>query len=323
MEKLKVASFFAGVGGIDLGFENTKHFKTVYANEFDPYPAEIFDSNFITKIDLKDIHNVSPTDLPDINCIIGGFPCTSFSIAGYQKGFEDERTGDLFFELARLIKAKRPEIIFLENVKNLVSHDNGKTFKIILDCLESMGYHIKYQVLNAAQYGNVPHGRERIYIVGFLDIEAYYHFEFPKPITLTKQLSDLIDFEKKQPAKYYYTKEKCTFYDTLTEQITKQHTIYQWRRKYVRENKSNLCPTLTANMGTGGHNVPLILTPYGIRKLTPRESFNLQGFPLSFILPTTISDGRLYKCAGNSVVVSVIQRIAENIFQANKFNKSK
>lgn len=316
MRKLKVASFFAGVGGIDLGFENTKKFRTVYANEYDPYPAEVFNKNFSVNIDLKDIHNVSPEDIPDVDCIIGGFPCTSFSIAGYRKGFEDERTGDLFFELARIIKAKMPKILFLENVKNLVSHDGGKTFKIIIDCLESIGYHIKYQVLNAAQYGNVPHGRERIYIIGFLDLEAYYHFDFPKPVTLTNKLSDVIDFDSQENAKYYYTAEKCSFYSILIEQMKKKNTIYQWRRKYVRENKSNLCPTLTANMGTGGHNVPLILTAFGIRKLTPRETFNLQGFPQSFVLPNNISDGRLYKCAGNSVVVSVIQRIAQNIYQA-------
>ena len=311
-KKLRIASFFAGVGGIDLGFHNAKKFETVYANEFDTYPRDVFEANFHVKVDLRDIPDVEPDDIPDVDVIIGGFPCTSFSLAGYRKGFEDERTGDLFFELARLIKAKKPKIIFLENVKNLVGHDNGKTFQIILDCLDNIGYHVKHLVMNAAQYGNIPHGRERIYIVGFLDIEQYYHFDMPKPIPLTTKLEDVIDFDVKQDDKYYYT-DKCKFYNKLKEDMTKQHTIYQWRRVYVRENKSNVCPTLTANMGTGGHNVPLILTPYGIRKLTPRETFNLQGFPKDYVLPDNISDGRLYKCAGNSVVVPVIQRIAENI----------
>lgn len=316
-EKLKIASFFAGVGGIDKGFEKTDKFETIYANEFDPYPAKVFESNFNINVDLRDIHSVEAEDInSSIDCIVGGFPCTSFSLAGYRKGFEDERTGDLFFELARIIKTKKPRIIFLENVKNLVSHDNGKTFRIILDCLESIGYHVKYQVLNAAQYGNIPHGRERIYIVGFLDKEQYYHFEFPKPLVLTKTLDKVIDFDIKQDDKYYYSPEKCKFYETLTHDMKKEYTIYQWRRKYVRENKSNVCPTLTANMGTGGHNVPLINTPFGIRKLTPRETFNLQGFEKNFILPEDISDGRLYKCAGNSVVVPVIQRIAEQILKA-------
>lgn len=320
MSKLKMGSFFCGVGGIDLGFELTKMFKTVYANEFDEYPKQVFEANFKTKVDLRDIHKVEPEDIPDVDIIVGGFPCTSFSLAGYRKGFEDERTGDLFFELARLIKAKKPKYIFLENVKNLVGHDDGKTFKIILDCLEDIGYHVKYQVLNAAQYGNIPHGRERIYIVGFLDEEEYYHFEFPKPVELTTKLEDVIEFDVKQDDKYYYNEKNCNFYDTLKQDMTKEHTIYQWRRIYVRENKSNVCPTLTANMGTGGHNVPLINTPYGIRKLTPRETFNLQGFPLDFELPN-ISNTRLYKCAGNSVVVPVIRRIAENMKKVIKEKK--
>lgn len=314
-DKMKIASFFAGVGGIDKGFENTDGFQTIYANEIDLYPAKVYEANFSTKIDLRDIHSVEPSEVPDIDCIVAGFPCTSFSIAGYRKGFEDERTGDLFFELARIIKAKMPSVIFIENVKNLVGHDNGKTFKIILDCLESLGYNVKYQVMNAAQYGNIPHGRERIYIVGFLNKEQYYHFEFPKPIKLTNSLTSVIDFDKKQKDKYYYTPKKCKFFDELQRNMTKQHVIYQWRRKYVRENKSNVCPTLTANMGTGGHNVPLINTPFGIRKLTPRETFNLQGFNKDFVLPKDISDGRLYKCAGNSVVVPVIERIASNILK--------
>lgn len=315
MDKLKIASFFAGVGGIDLGFENTQKFETIYANEIDLYPTKVYEANFKIKVDQRDIHNVDPDDIPDIDCIVGGFPCTSFSLAGYRKGFEDERTGDLFFELARLIKAKRPQIIFLENVKNLVGHDNGKTFRIIIDCLESMGYHIKYQVMNAAQYGNIPHGRERIYIVGFLNQEKYYHFEMPHPIPMTTQLNDVIEFDRKQLEKYYYTPNKCKFYNELEKSMLKNHTIYQWRRKYVRENKSNVCPTLTANMGTGGHNVPLIKTELGIRKFTPRETFNLQGFPETFILPKDMSDGRLYKCAGNSVVVPVIERIANEILK--------
>ena len=206
MEKLKIASFFAGVGGIDLGFEQTGLFETVYANEFDAYPKQVFEANFDVNVDFRDIHMVEPDDIPDVDVIVGGFPCTSFSIAGYQKGFEDERTGDLFFELARLIKAKKPKYVFLENVKNLVGHDNGITFQIVLDCLEEIGYHVKYQVLNAAQYGNIPHGRERIYIVGFLDEDEYYHFEFPKPIALTTRLEDVIAFDVKQDDKYYYNK---------------------------------------------------------------------------------------------------------------------
>ena len=153
--------------------------------------------------------------------------------------------------------------------------------------------------------------------MGFLNEAEYDRFKMPMPIELTNKIDDCIDFENKKEDKYYYTKE-CPFYDKLEEGITKSDTIYQWRRIYVRENKINVCPTLTANMGTGGHNVPLILTTsdHTFRKLTPRECFNLQGFPDTFKLPNEMANTRLYKQAGNSVVVPVIKRIAENIYKA-------
>ncbi|HBZ6314001.1 TPA: DNA cytosine methyltransferase [Listeria monocytogenes] len=132
---------------------------------------------------------------------------------------------------------------------------------------------------------------------------------------LKKKLSDVIDYDSQLEDRYYYSPEKHTFYDLLEQDIVSQDTLYQWRRQYVRENKSNVSPTLTANMGTGGHNVPLILSKHGIRKLTPRECFNLQGYPPSYILPN-IAISHLYKQAGNSVVVPVIKRIAENISMA-------
>ena len=190
-----------------------------------------------------------------------------------------------FFQLARVIKDKSPSIIFLENVKNLVSHDDGNTYKIITDTLNQYGYKINAKVMNASEYGNIPQNRERIYIVGFQDQKHYENFDFPDSIPLTKSLRDVIDFDKKVDDMYYYTKEKYNLYNQLEKEMVKKNTLYQWRRVYVRENKSNLCPTLTANMGTGGHNVPLLLSDYGIRKLTPKECFNLQGFPKDFSLP--------------------------------------
>lgn len=243
--------------------------------------------------------------------------CQAFSIAGLREGFTDEKgRGDLFFEMERIFVEKNPSIIFLENVKNLVAHDNGNTFRVIIDRLESAGYHVKCQVLNAMHFGNVPQNRERIYIVAFKDKKQSQLFDFPKPVALTTTLRDVIDFENEQEERYYYTPEKNKFYDTLNEGMTKTDTIYQWRRAYVRENKSKVSPTLTANMGTGGHNVPLIRTDSGrIRKLTPKECFNLQGFPPEYAFPEKMSNTRLYKQAGNSVVVSVIQRIAENIMK--------
>lgn len=316
---LKCASFFAGVGGIDKGFESTGFFETVYANEFDEYPVQTFERNFGIKVDCRDINEVKASEIPDFDVMLAGFPCQAFSIAGYRKGFDDEKgRGTLFFQLVRIFKEKKPQIIFLENVKNLVGHDNGNTFRVILEELQNEGYHVKYAVLNAMTFGNVPQNRERIYIVAFKDENVYKNFEFPLPIPLTTRLCDIIDFETKLPSKYYYTEGrfKGGIYEKLVEAIDDDNAVYQWRRKYVRKNKSGVVPTLTANQGEGGHNVCIVNTKYGIRKMTPHECFNTQGFPKDFILPEKMSDARLYKQAGNSVCVSVIARIAEKIVEA-------
>jgi modification methylase bsp6I len=313
---IKVASFFAGVGGIDLGFEKAG-FKTIYANEFDSYAAETFELNFNINVDQRDINTVPANEIPDFDIMLAGFPCQAFSIAGYRQGFNDEQgRGNLFFELVRILESKRPRVAFFENVKNLVSHDNGNTFRVICSELDKLGYKYLFQVLNAAEYGNVPQNRERIYIVAFRDKEDYANFDLPKSIPLNKTIHNVIDFDNKVDDKFYYTAEKNKFFDELKNNMTKHDTTYQWRRKYVRENKSKLVPTLTANMGTGGHNVPLILTNSNkIRKLTPRECFNVQGFPTDYKLPNQ-SNGRLYKQAGNSVTVPVVERIAKNIAKA-------
>lgn len=319
MNKLRLASFFAGVGGIDIGFERTGMVSTVYANEIDEYPVKTFEKNFSLKVDNRDIHDVKSSDVPDVDVIAGGFPCQAFSIAGYRQGFDDEKgRGTLFFELMRIVKDKKPEVVFLENVKNLVGHDNGNTFKVILEELSKAGYHSKYKVLNAMEYGNTPQNRERIYIVSFKNEDAYNDFEFPEQIQLTKSLKDVIDYENKLDEKYYYTQGKYAnnLYERLKEDMDEENAVYQWRRQYVRKNKSGVVPTLTANMGGGGHNVPLVYTKHGIRKLTPKECFNVQGFPTDFKLPTDMVDSRLYKQAGNSVCVDVIYRIAQNIIQA-------
>ena len=315
----KCASFFAGVGGIDLGFEQTNHFEVIYANEFDESPIKTYEQNFNLSVDNNDIRKVSEKKLPKFDVLLAGFPCQPFSVAGYQQGLKDKKgRGDLFFELVRIFAEKKPKVIFLENVKNLVGHDEGKTFQIILDALEDNGYFVKYQVLNGMNYGNIPQNRERIYIVAFKNKRAFEKFNFPNPIRLTTKLNDVIEFDKKVEDKYYYTKEKYPkIVDEFKKFGVKDNTVYQWRRVYVRENKSGVCPTLTANMGEGGHNVPLINTKYGIRKITPKECFNLQGYPKNYKLPN-LSDTKLYKQAGNSVVVPVIKRIADNIYEAIK-----
>ena len=310
---LRVASLFAGIGGICYGFKQAGA-QIVWANEIDKDACKTYRHNFGGDYLVEgDIKLVDPSTIPEIDILNGGFPCQAFSVAGYRKGFEDER-GNLFFEIERILKAKHPRAILLENVKNLEGHDHGNTFKVIKEHLEALGYHVHHKVLNTMEYGNVPQNRERIYIVGFLDQDSYDRFVFPEPVELTQTIHDIIDTTDRKPLGLYY--EKSKYYPELKKTMTRKDTVYQWRRVYCRENKSNVCPTLTANMGTGGHNVPLILDDFGIRKLTPEECVGFQGFPDEFSFPEDICNASKYKQAGNSVSVPVVKRIAENMIKA-------
>lgn len=314
---MKFIDLFAGIGGIKIAFENAG-FNCVFSNDFDNNCKITFDLNFseLFEIDkqmvLGDISQISTSKIPDFDILVGGFPCQPFSVAGYRQGFKDEKgRGNVFFDIIRILKDKKPTAFLLENVKNLKSHDKGNTIKVIYQELEKLGYKVTDKVLNAMQYGNVPQNRERIYIVGFLDENAFKKFEFPKKITLTKTIHDCLETEVDK--KYFYNDKPL--FERIKKDITKKDTVYQWRRQYVRENKNGVCPTLTANMGMGGHNVPIILTDQGIRKLTPRECANFQGFPKNYKLPK-IADSGLYKQFGNSVVIPVVERIAKNMKKA-------
>lgn len=314
---MEFVDLFAGIGGIKLAFEKIG-FKSVFSNDFDASCKITFDHNFYkksqpaTELYLKDIAQVSSNILPKFDLLTGGFPCQPFSIAGYRKGFTDQGRGDLFFEIVRILKERKPKVFLLENVKNLKTHNKGNTLKSIYNELESIGYHVVDSVLNTMEYGGLPQNRERIYIVGFLSKKNFNNFLFSKKISLKKTIYDCLEKDRVED-KYYYNGKPL--FEKLEKEITKKDSVYQWRRKYVRENKSNVCPTLTANMGTGGHNVPIILDDYGIRKLTPRECANFQGFPKGYILPK-IADSQLYKQIGNSVSVPVVERIASNISKA-------
>lgn len=316
---IKFIDLFAGVGGFHYAFKDIA--RCVFSSEWDKNARETYLENWGE--DLKkenadfagDITKVDYSKLPNFDILCGGFPCQAFSIAGKKLGFNDAR-GTLFFNILEIVKAKNPRVVFLENVKNLTAHDGGKTFKVILASLEELGYHIHYKVLNGLAYGNVPQNRERIFIVGFKNKKDFERFDFPLEQKRTTELKDLIDFNQKVDDRYYYNKEKSVISQKIVNEVKKKETIYQYRRYYLREMKNGVCPTLTANMGTGGHNVPIVLTKYGVRKLTPRECFNLQGYPKDFKLPTKLSNAALYKQAGNSVVVTVVKRIAENIIKA-------
>ena len=308
----RTIDLFAGVGGIRIGFERAG-FKTVFANDFDQQCKTTYDLNFRdSKLIIEDIRKIGIDDLPEFDFLLAGFPCQAFSIAGYRQGFNDEKgRGNLFFDIARIIDARKPEGFLLENVKNLKSHDGGKTFRIIEETLKNLGYHIKPKVLNSMDYGNIPQNRERIYIVGFKNKDYSDKFSFPDPVRLTKKITGLL--EKSVPEKYYYNGKPL--YEKLKGFVKEEGKVYQWRRQYVRENKSGVCPTLTANMGMGGHNVPIIKDRKGIRKLTPLECTRVQGFPENYKLPQ-IADSALYKQLGNSVSVPVIEAVARQMMKA-------
>ena len=310
----KFIDLFAGVGGFRIAMQNNGG-KCVYSSEWDKSAQITYRHNYgeipFGDISLEETKKYIPDDF-DILC--AGFPCQPFSIAGNQKGFSDTR-GTLFFDIEQIIEKHRPKVVFLENVKNFVSHDKGNTFKVVKEILENkLGYKLYHQVLNSMTHANIPQNRERIFMVAFdpKQVPNHQKFEFPKPIPLTKTIHDIL--EKKKVDDYFYYKKEHKYYPELIKGINSEDTVYQWRRVYVRENKSNVCPTLTANMGTGGHNVPIIKDKYGIRKLTPRETFSFQGYPDNFILPN-ISRGKLYKQAGNSVTLPLVERITKEILK--------
>ncbi|WP_289665544.1 DNA (cytosine-5-)-methyltransferase [Flavobacterium panacagri] len=313
-EKFKVGSLYAGIGGICMGFKNSG-FDLLWANEFDKNACVTYRENFKHTLIEGDVLQLDLDTIPKVDILTGGFPCQPFSVAGYRKGFDDNR-GNHFFRILDFADTMRPKVIFLENVKNLVNHDNGKTMKVIESSLRERNYSFQSQVLNTKDYGNIPHNRERIFMVAFDTLEypdAERTFEFPKKEELTRTIEDVITKEKVEE-NFYYKEDKYMF-NMLKETMKSKDTVYQFRRQYVRENKSNVCPTLTANMGTGGHNVPLIKTDFGFRKLTPRECLRFQGFPDSFKIPAKLANSSLYKQAGNSVSVPVIEALSKKILE--------
>jgi DNA (cytosine-5)-methyltransferase 1 len=313
MSKIKIADFFCGIGGIRLGFElASKKYSCVFSNDIDKNAVKTYELNFQShKVNTTSISELDIDIIPDFDIFLGGFPCQSFSLAGNKKGFQDER-GNLFFSIVKILKEKKPKAFLLENVKNLKTHDKGETYRRIEKELKDIGYTIKSKIMNSSEYGNIPQNRERIYIVGFLEEEKAKLFTFPEKKELTISIEDII--QNDIPKKYYYT-DSSVIYPKLLEAVTEDIStgqVYQYRRHYIRANKSNVCPTLTANMGCGGHNVPIIKDSFGIRKLTPKECLNLQTFPETYKLPN-IADSHTYKQAGNSVTVLVIKNIAKEM----------
>ena len=337
--KFNVASLFAGVGGICLGFKRAGC-KILWANEIDVNACKTYRLNHKDiKLIEDSILNLTPSTLSKIDILTAGFPCQPFSQAGHGKGFDDER-GKLFFEIPKLLKKLQPQAYFLENVKTLYSHNDRKSFAKVRNEMRDAGYSFIPFILNAAKYSNIPQGRERIYIVGFKGEQEYFftkpikvnfipnfgqktlsaNFQIPREVKLNKRVRDFLQNDEVLQNDIYCDKSNG-IHRKVREIAKNLDTVYQYRRHYVRENKSNLCPTLTANMGVGGHNVPIILDGEYPRRLTPKECFNLQGFPKNFKLPQDVSRGQLYKQAGNSVVVPMIEIIAKEMVRVLQCKK--
>lgn len=299
---MRTIDLFAGVGGIRKGME-LAGYNTVFSNDFDEKCKETFDLNFNwPSLTLMDFNSLDFEDIPGFDVLTGGFPCQPFSVAGKRQGFEDAR-GNHFFTIARLINLRRPRAFILENVKGLLKHDGGNTFKTILRTLQEIEYSVKYAVLNSKIHANIPQNRERLFIVGFRNSWTCSKFEFPQPIPLTKTVFDLLQDEVSDK---FTVSDKI--YGKLLEFGIKDDHVYQWRYNYVREHKHRGVSPCLVTVGPS----PIVKVGDVVRHLTPKECFNLQGFPSDYKLPS-IHDRHLYKQAGNSVTVPLIKRIADGI----------
>lgn len=308
---MTVGSLFSGIGGIDIAFQQAG-FEVQWAIEKDAACCKTYRNNFdATELLECDIHDVEPKLLPKVDVIVAGFPCQSFSVAGKQRGFSDPR-GNAFFEIQRFILWNEPRFVFLENVPNLMDHDNGKTFNIIHNVLSELGYVIRYRVLRASQYGGVPQIRDRIYIVAFREQEDCDCFRFPEPIDLETTIEDVLKRNTKKHKIYYYSADD-PFFQYAKRFVKRNDSIYRVYHDSIKVTQNHMCPTLTASMGTRDNQVHLVLDDYGIRKLTVQECLDFQGFPKDFRFPHTITVNDAFKQIGNSVCVPVIRRIAEQI----------
>ena len=315
-------ALFAGIGGFCLGFESAQ-FKTSWAIEQDSYACNTYRKN-LPNINLitSDVREVSPTstNLEPVDVLHAGFPCQSFSQAGGRAGFNDAR-GRLFFEIIRIIesfKDKRPKVLAFENAPFIRYGDGGAWFLTIKSAIQRAGYwfgEANSKELDAFTLTALPQQRKRLFMVA-LSTKHFKSgkFDFPEDLhDQPKSFANYIDFSASVPNDYYLSSENK--YAKMIGKVTEDRDVlYQLRKYEVRAKPRNLCPTLTANMGLGGHNVPFIYTPYGLRKLTEYECLRLQGFPASFEFPESVPRARRYTQIGNAVAVPVAQLLAKSIY---------
>ena len=301
----KFIDLFAGVGGIRLGFEEVFQNKSsfVFASEIDKFAQTTYASNY-NHLPSGDITQIEPEEIPAFDILLAGFPCQPFSNAGLKKGFEDTR-GTLFFDIARIVKQHKPQVLFLENVKGFKNHDKGNTFRVVKETLEELGYKVFSDVLNAKHFG-VPQNRERIYIIAFLDHSI--EFTFPKSLEKSVKLGDIL--EEKVDDKY-------TISDKLWEghkRRKKEHKAKGNGFGYCMFNEeSEYTSTISARYYKDGSEILIEQKDKNPRKLSPREAGRLQGFPDNFQI--VVSDTQAYKQFGNSVAVPVIRELAKEIYK--------
>jgi DNA (cytosine-5)-methyltransferase 1 len=328
-----VASLFAGIGGFCTAFRS-EGFKVAWANELDGFAAKTYRQNYPeTRLLEKSIATLSviKDNLEPVDVLTAGFPCQPFSIAGEKKGFNDPR-GKLFFEIIRLLKEfgrDRPKILLLENVRNLQTYDKGRAFARISDEIQSAGYWFMPSnsvVLNTRTHSDIPQNRERLFMVAFSwDAFDFNDFSFPEPVQTQRPRHEFLSTAEKAHDDLYFD-EDSQYGRLFAESMATgaSDSVYLLRRHYVRENKSDSFFTLTANMGEGGHNVPVIKDAWGIRQLSPRECLNLQGFSKTeFEFPSDLSKTQQYRQIGNAVTVPLVRKLARECLRQLKQNLKK
>jgi len=300
--QLRFIDLFAGIGGIRLGLERAGG-KCVFSSEWDAYAAKTYEAYFGEK-PAGDITKIQNSDIPDHDILAGGFPCQAFSIIGGMKGFGDTR-GTLFFEIERIIRAKRPKAFLLENVRNLVAHDKGQTFRVIIEHLKLLRYHVHWRILNALDY-NLPQKRERVIIVGF---KENHPFEWPQRQPLEKTLAMVLEPDEAVNTKHFASESVRLSVESRL--VGKKIPPSPW---ISHENKAgNISPLPYSCALRAGASYNYLLVN-GRRRLTPRENLRLQGFPEDF--PTVVPDSAIRKQCGNSVPVSMIEAVAKKVVAA-------
>lgn len=308
-----MVDLFSGIGGTRLGFHQTGRVASIFSSEINKYSIETYKANF-NSVPKGDITKIQVDDISDFDILVAGFPCQAFSQAGKKLGFEDTR-GTLFFEIARILEGKRPKAFLLENVRNLIKHNDGKTFNVIMDTLRKLDYEVYYSLLKAKDF-RVPQNRERIYIVGFdkTQVSNYKDFTFPVPSCTKTKVKDILD--ENVDDKYTISDKLWIGFQNRKARNNKAGKGFGFSLVNEDDSYTN---TLLARYYKDGKEILISQEGKNPRRLTPRECARLQGFPDDFIIP--VSDAQAYQGFGNSVAVPVIHAIAEEIIKVLDNNK--